>query len=188
MKTLKIDNLKSIIAISAIASSLLPLNSVQAQNSQVPEIGWESRLSSMGLDKVENIGQSYSFFCQAASEGLIHSPIWGTETYTLNSSICTSAVHSGMITSQKGGEVTVKLLEGQQFYTGSNKNGITSQDNRSTSTSFSFIGDQIAQSEKFADSSQDKEERPSGIERVVVNGLQRGVERSLEKVITEIFK
>lgn len=63
--------------------------------------------------------------------------IWGTQTYTSDSSICAAAVHAGVITSG-GGVVTVSGLRGCQSYTGSTRNGITSQDYGKWSSSFFF--------------------------------------------------
>lgn len=36
-------------------------------------------------------------------------------------------------------KITVKILKGQEFYTGSENNNITSQDHRSTDLSFTFV-------------------------------------------------
>ncbi len=188
MKTFKINSLKFIVTGIAIAMGITSLKPVNAQNTEVPEIGWSSRLSSMGLDKPDDIGKRYTFYCQAASENLIYSPIWGTNIYTVNSDICTTAVHSGMIVAQQGGEVTIELLKGQKFYTGSHKNNITSQDYRESNISFSFVGEKITQTEKSTSSDQQPVKKSSGIERVMVNGVQKGVERSIEKVITNLFK
>ena len=188
MKTFKINSLNFIITGIAIAMGITSLKPVNAQNTEVPEIGWSSRLSSMGLDKPDDIGKRYTFYCQAASEDLIYSPIWGTNIYTVNSEICTTAVHSGMIIAQQGGEVTIELLEGQKFYTGSHKNNITSQDHRESNISFSFVGEKITQTERSTLSAQESVKKSSGIERVMVNGVQKGVERSIKKVIIDLFK
>ncbi len=188
MKTFKINSLKFIVAGITIAMNITSLKPVNAQNTEVPEIGWSSRLSSMGLDKPDDIGTRYTFYCQAASEDQIYSPIWGTNIYTVNSDICTTAVHSGMIVAQEGGEVTIELLKGQKFYTGSYKNNITSQDHRESDISFSFVGEKITQTENSTSSDRESAKRSSGIERIMVNGVQKGVERSIEKVITDFFK
>lgn len=186
MKTIK-ANLKPLIITSlAIAFSTISLQSVNAQsfNDRVPEIGWKSRLSSMGLDQAKNIGKTYDFYCQAAPEELPQAPIWGTNTYTSNSSICSTAVHSGMI-SKAGGIVSIELIEGQEFYTGSTKNEVISNDHAGTNLSFTFIGEAIATDNLSTSDKQPR--RPSTIERVMVNSVQRGLERSIEKAITDIF-
>jgi hypothetical protein len=53
-------------------------------------------------------------------------PIWGTEVYTDDSSVCTAAVHMGLITLAAGGSVTVEMRPGRDAYAASRRNGITS--------------------------------------------------------------
>ena len=194
MKTITISSqLKFIVASLAItqlavgiaisAGSLQPANAQRSK--RIPEIGWSSRLSSMGIDKAKNVGKTYSFFCQPADEDLIHAPIWGTNVYTSNSGICSTAVHSGMI-SEEGGLISLEILEGQEFYTGSKKNKVKSEDHITTSLSYTFIGETIVDEDKTDETTKGKR-NPSSIERVMVNTVQRGVERSIERVIIDIF-
>lgn len=76
---------------------------------------------------------------ECAADGTAGS-VWGTEVYTDDSSICTAAVHAGLITLDDGGEVTFRLVPGQESYTGSTANGIESRDYGSWGTSFEFVG------------------------------------------------
>lgn len=190
MKIIKISSqLKFIVTSLAIATSVTSWQPVMAQNAEekVPEIGWNSKLSSMGIDKMENIGKIYNFYCQAAAEDLIHTPIWGTDTYTLNSGICSTAVHAGMI-SEAGGTIQIKLLPGQEFYTGSKKNKIKSEDHANTMLSYTFKGEALVSQETAqAEQTATQQRRPSMIERVMVETLQTGVERSIERAITDFF-
>jgi hypothetical protein len=188
MKTIKATfPLKFIVTSLAIATSISSWQPVKAQNTpeQVPEIGWNSKLSSMGMDKMENIGKTYNFYCQAAAEDLIHTPVWGTNFYTLDSGICSTAVHAGAI-SEKGGIIKIKLLEGQEFYTGSKQNRVKSEDRSSTKLSYTFKGEALVSQEK-AEQTETQQRHPSIIERAVVETLQTGVERSIEKAITDFF-
>ena len=191
MQIIKIGSqLKFIIASLAIASCVTSGQPAQAQRARkrLPEIGWSSRLSSLGIDRAKNVGKTYDFFCQPAAEDLIHAPIWGTNVYTSNSGICSTAIHSGMI-SEEGGLVSIEILEGQEFYTGSQKNGVESEDHAETSLSYTFVGevliDESSETEKTA--KNEGKRNPSAIERVMVNSVQRGVERSIERVIIDIF-
>ncbi|HEY9767425.1 MAG TPA: LCCL domain-containing protein [Coleofasciculaceae cyanobacterium] len=187
MKIIKLNsNFKFILASLAIAIGTTSLQPVNAQSSQdgVPEIGWSSKLSSMGLDKADNIGKTYNFYCQPASGDMLHAPVWGTNIYTVNSSICITAVHSGML-SKEGGVVSIELLEGQEFYTGSHKNNVISEDYPSSNLSYTFIG-AVANSQ---DSQPNQPQRRAfGIPKIMVNTLQRGVERSIERAIINLFK
>jgi hypothetical protein len=52
--------------------------------------------------------------------------LWGTDVYTDDSSVCTAAVHAGIFAAATGGRVQVADAPGQDEYTGSERNGITS--------------------------------------------------------------
>jgi len=81
-------------------------------------------------------GQQYTIEC---SPGGTPRTIWGTFSYTDDSSICTAAVHAGFITVASGGSVTYEIAPGQEFYVGSEANGITSRDYPSWPGSFSPV-------------------------------------------------
>ena len=65
--------------------------------------------------------------------------LWGTGVYTDDSSICTAAVHAGLITLEDGGEVTIEVAPGFETYPGSDRHGVESGDWESWSGSFSFV-------------------------------------------------
>ena len=172
------------LAIAIGVTSFQPVNA-QSDRDEISEIGWNSRLTRMGLDRVDNIGEIYDFYCQPASEELNHAPIWGTNTYTANSGICSTAVHSGMI-STAGGTVSLELREGKEFYTGSVKNDVKSKDHSGTEVSFAFVGEPVVAEDEDSDDNRDRS-NSSGIKKVMVNTVQRGIERSIEKAIIDIF-
>jgi hypothetical protein len=58
--------------------------------------------------------------------GKLGGPVWGTDTYTKDSTICVAAVHAGAITAEKGGPVTVTRVPGLRDYPGTVRFGITS--------------------------------------------------------------
>ena len=51
----------------------------------------------------------------------------GDGTYTDDSSVCTAAVHAGLISLARGGSVTVQIRAGLSSYVGSTRNGVTSK-------------------------------------------------------------
>ncbi|GAA6074574.1 macrophage mannose receptor 1, partial [Tachysurus ichikawai] len=53
--------------------------------------------------------------------------VYGTMTYRGDSTICTAAIHAGVILNEIGGDCTVLKAPGQDFYSGSTRNGITSR-------------------------------------------------------------
>ncbi|MCU1397822.1 MAG: hypothetical protein JWN62_931 [Acidimicrobiales bacterium] len=79
--------------------------------------------------------------------------VWGTGTYTSDSSICTAAVLEGLVTVDKGGVVVVEVTAGQDSYTGSTKNGVTSSDYGSWALSFTFPKDQTPPAKTAGDTS-----------------------------------
>ena len=49
--------------------------------------------------------------------------LWGSKSYTTDSSICKAGIHSGVIT-LAGGKLKVEIVPGQTQYDGSEKNGV----------------------------------------------------------------
>ncbi|KYO37904.1 cysteine-rich secretory protein LCCL domain-containing 2 [Alligator mississippiensis] len=54
-------------------------------------------------------------------------PVYGTNIYADNSSICKTAVHAGIIANGEGGYVDVMPVDKKKYYNGSLKNGIKSE-------------------------------------------------------------
>jgi hypothetical protein len=89
----------------------------------------------------DRVGQQFTFECPtpAPAPQLLDS-IWGTGTYTDDSAVCVAAVHSGRITLQRGGTVTIEMRPGQDFYTASGANGVTSLEYPAWPASFAVVG------------------------------------------------
>src|SRR5690606_3844651 len=51
--------------------------------------------------------------------------VWGSEIYTLDSSLCAAAIHAGAISNADGGTVLTTWLSGQEAYAGTEQNGIS---------------------------------------------------------------
>ncbi len=51
--------------------------------------------------------------------------VWGTDIYTDDSSVCTAAIHAGLIDNAEGGIVVVHAAPGQTEYVGSTSHGVT---------------------------------------------------------------
>jgi hypothetical protein len=82
-----------------------------------PTIDWTAN----AIEHRADSGKPLHFTCP--SGGTIEE-VWGTDSYTDDSSICTAAVHAGRITLDDGGEIAIEVREGAD-YTGSTRNGIT---------------------------------------------------------------
>jgi hypothetical protein len=68
------------------------------------------------------LDQGFSFNCQP--NGQINN-VWGSDLYTDDSSICSAAVHSGLITLREGGPVTIRMISGQGAYASTSRNGVS---------------------------------------------------------------
>lgn len=92
-------------------------------------------------DAVEHraaVGERFTYRCEAPGEPNV---IWGTDTYTDDSSVCTAAVHAGLITYEDGGAVTIEMRPGQASYEATNRNGVDSHSWASWDGSFVFVTD-----------------------------------------------
>ncbi len=84
-------------------------------------------------------GSSYTLTCSGSGKP---GSVWGTDTYTADSSICTAAAHAGLITVADGGAVTIDVGEGAQSYEGTTAHGITSSSYGPYNPSYTFPEDQ----------------------------------------------
>lgn len=75
--------------------------------------------------------------CPTGPERLARYAIWGDGRYTSDSSVCTAAVHAGVITTAGGGRVRVARHPGQDRYRSVTRNGVTSSAYGSWPSSFS---------------------------------------------------
>jgi len=125
-----------------------PASSVAAAPSAVPTVaftlspsptgigyagsGWTA--SALGL---EGVGATFVFHCPAGGSA---GTVWGSDVYTADSSVCTAAVHAGVITFGVGGDVTIELRPGQDAYEGSTRFGLTTLSYPAYDSSFVVVG------------------------------------------------
>jgi hypothetical protein len=101
---------------------------VRAAEDQTP-VMWNT---SAGMVAFED-GKILKFKCPSGGK---ESAVWGTDVYTLDSSICTAAVHAGKLALDSGGAVTIELRPGESSYKGSTRNGIKTNDYGQYGSSF----------------------------------------------------
>jgi hypothetical protein len=65
---------------------------------------------------------------------------WGTDAYTDDSSVCTAAVHLGLIGEVDGGLVVIQISDGLDAYEGSTANGVTTGSYAAWAGTFTFVG------------------------------------------------
>lgn len=85
-------------------------------------------------------GQRFSYRCPAG--GPTSGRLWGTDLYTDDSSICTAAVHAGVINIAAGGTVTIEIRPGANSYSGVVRNGVASKGYGPYPGSFAIVGGQ----------------------------------------------
>ncbi len=94
--------------------------------------GWGTNAKSATLQ----MGGRYSCNCPANGGA---GSVWGTDIYTDDTSICTAAVHAGLITFQSGGAVIIEIRPGQSSYATTARYGITSTAYGQWGRSFVFV-------------------------------------------------
>ncbi len=82
-------------------------------------------------------GQRFTLRCKPG--GAVSNRVWGSDVYTDDSSICSTAVHAGLIDATSGGVVTIEIRPGQDRYVSTTRYGITSREYGSWSGSFIFL-------------------------------------------------
>ena len=135
----KLKNQNSTGVTGGGASSTSADNSNTGPSSSVPPssagkgipTAWEANGSSLNAKDRET-------FTLACSPGGTAHSVWGSDIYTADSSICTAGVHSGLITYQQGGTVTIELRPGRTIYGCSERNGVTTSPYGSYQQSFVF--------------------------------------------------
>lgn len=81
-----------------------------------------------------DIGRTFLFEVTGSTSG----GVWGTEVYTSDTHLGAAAVHQGLLKSGEKGVLKVKVINGQQQYLGSVKNGVTSQSYGEWTVSFTM--------------------------------------------------
>ncbi len=99
--------------------------------------------SGWGADATRFAHQAGKLFSYLCPPNGTENSVWGTTTYTDDSSVCTAAVNYGLITFESGGTVTIEMRAGLASYTGSNRNGTTTESSGHSTGSFVFIGQPI---------------------------------------------
>ncbi|CAH1270202.1 CRISPLD1 [Branchiostoma lanceolatum] len=67
------------------------------------------------------------FYCPPACASYQYARVYGTGTYTDNSSICRAAIHAGVLQDYAAGYVDVWAGKGRTSYRGSSQNGVTTE-------------------------------------------------------------
>lgn len=109
------------------------LPSAVSTSDAVP-IGWDDSPSDLEISS--KLDQDFSYICPPGGD---IEYIAGTRIYTSNSSICTAAVHSGLINTRDGGQVKISIKGVQDSFSGTISNQVESMSGRKRNESFIFI-------------------------------------------------
>lgn len=84
------------------------------------------------MDYRSKVGQTFLFHVTGSADGFVY----GTDTYTDDSTLATAVVHAGIVKPGERTVVKVTIVEGQDSYQSSNRNGIESRAWGNWSTSY----------------------------------------------------
>lgn len=114
------------------SGSAVNSNSGPAASSEVATATtWEAKATSFG----SSAGKTFTLTCSPGGKAY---SVWGSDIYTADSSVCTAAVHSGLITFEQGGTVTIEMRPARSIYGTSERNGVTTSAYGSYGSSFVF--------------------------------------------------
>jgi ABC-type transport system substrate-binding protein len=112
---------RSIFIGSTITSTIIAVifNPSKSNAQSIKKIEWSANASNLR----GKLDQDFTFNCPSGGQT---NTIYGTDLYTDDSSICTAAAHSGLITVKDGGTITIRIKPGFDFYNGNTRYEIKS--------------------------------------------------------------
>lgn len=126
----------------ALAGAFAHAADATPQPAMPQAVDWQT--SPLDLDLRGMNGERYEFRCPPGKPQ--PSRVGGSGPYTDDSSICTAAVHAGVIHAKDGGVVAIEIRPGQPSYQGSQQNYIKSGDCGPWSGSFLVLPDRTSSS------------------------------------------
>tara|TARA_R110000824_G_scaffold52543_10_gene145631 strand:+ start:1230 stop:1970 length:741 start_codon:yes stop_codon:yes gene_type:complete len=81
--------------------------------------------------------------CTCPANFNISTSLWGTDIYTADSYICSTALHASVL-DRSGGRVTIQMLPGQNSYAGTTRNGVSTRSYGKYTASYSFVKAPVA--------------------------------------------
>ena len=118
--------------VAGCTSTSTIVSSGTASAADVISLTWTSRVIQFSRET----GRKLVFDCPRDGRA---ERVTGTDFYGETSSVCTAAVHAGLITLNNGGRVVVEVLPGRESFSGSTRNGVTSVSWGRMTNSFAFV-------------------------------------------------
>ncbi len=101
----------------------------------VSKVEWTTN----AMDHRGQDGAIVGYECAPNRDRVVVGTVWGTGTYSDDSSVCAAGVHAGAISFAEGGVVVFEVETGRDSYTGSNQNSVESANWPSWEGSFSIL-------------------------------------------------
>ena len=129
------------LVVLAIISALIVFSASSASGSTSTHVVAHAAADASGWDQDASAfrGQNGSQFTYDCPSFGTEGTVIGTDTYDDTSSVCTAAVHVGLITVGTGGTVTIQIGPDAGAYTGSTRNSVTSLDGGADLGSFTVV-------------------------------------------------
>ena len=119
-----------------LSQSTIRINEEEQQLSPYKEINCKTTGREI-FGPIKKLNLSKRVLCPGSCKN-IYAPIFGTIIYSLDSSICISAIHSGLYNGKNDVIVNVKLLKKIDFYLGSKQYGVQSASINSSEASYTI--------------------------------------------------
>jgi hypothetical protein len=119
-----------LVTVCLLAGMLLLPSSVRAV--ALGGTGWAANATAFR-------GQNYVRYRYICPAGGTFGSVWGTDTYTDDSSVCTAAVNAGVLNPNVGGTVIIEIRPGLKAYVGSTRHGVTTRSYGAWVGSYVFV-------------------------------------------------
>ena len=97
-----------------------------APDKDAHHVDWDTKFTATGLADRNKVGHSFKFYCPPAPNRMTPRRVSGVDRYDFHTVICRAAVHAGKI-DFGGGNVTLRMEDGNVKLQGSTRNGITTK-------------------------------------------------------------
>jgi len=132
----KVNTPAAAVGVPAGSGAGLPASNGVTESYQAD---WGTTPAHFGVGVTEHIGQDFGYACPPNGKS---GAVFGSDTYGIVSqtSICTAAVHSGLITFKSGGNVTIRIIRHKGVLLSTDRNNIVSYSaNSGNSIAFIFL-------------------------------------------------
>lgn len=132
-----VSSFRSILTAIAFVSASLSSSAMAAPASQ-PGPGHDAQDIGICAAPTSWAGTDKVLTCTCPANFDISTSLWGTDIYTADSYICSTALHASVL-DRSGGRVTIEMLPGQNSYTGSKRHGVSTRSYGKYRASYRFV-------------------------------------------------